>query len=194
MPELVLHVQDIEEAPKDYDFEVTRAWLDEALADTDVRPGSSEPGQLRFRAQKQGEDVVIHGRLRASLVAECARCLEATPLEVDTDFASLRVARAADLRPEPDEVELTPEDLDREFYSGDDIVLDDSVREALLVEVPMRVVCQEDCAGIAVPEHVAGPADLRQAAAAEAGSNGQAVDPRLAPLMKLVGKVPAEES
>lgn len=188
MPEFVLNVQDIDEAGKSYDFPVTQAWLDSVLGDTDVRPGSEADGALTLRAHKQGVDVVLDGWVKASLIAECARCLEDTPITVDSRFAALLTARTAEVRPEPDEVELTPEDLDRDFYTGEQIVLDEAVREHLLLEVPMQLLCDEGCAGITVPEEIAGPADLRT------NENGKVVDPRLAPLMKLVGKVPTEES
>lgn len=189
MAEFEINVQDLDEGGKDYDFPISRAWLSVALTDTDIEPALEEGGWLRFHAHMQGRDVVVNGRVRAGLVAECARCLADTPVEVETRFSSLLVARSADLRPEPDEVELTPEDLEREFYSGDVIALDDAVRETLLLEIPMQLLCSEECPGIAVPEEIAGPADLREA------EKVSGVDPRLAPLLKLVGQVePAEES
>ena len=64
-----------------------------------------------------------------------------------------------------------------------------AVREHLLLEVPMQLLCDDTCTGIEVPSEVSGPADLH---AKSNGENG--VDPRLAPLMKLVDKVSTEES
>ncbi|MEC7523097.1 MAG: DUF177 domain-containing protein [Myxococcota bacterium] len=188
MADLVLNVQDIDEAGKSYDFPLTREWLAQALGDTDVSlaPEAGE-GHLALRAQKQGDDVVLTGRLRAALVTPCSRCLEPAPVPVDAEVGNLFTARGPALRPEPDELELTPEDLDREFFSGDRIVLDDIVREYLLLEVPIQPVCEPGCEGIPVPAEVAGPKDLR------ADAKVEGVDPRLAPLLSLVGKVPTEE-
>lgn len=184
MPEFVLHAQDIDETGKRYDFAVSAQWLARVLADTDVKVDAKAPeGALEVHAHKQGADVLIHGRVRAALVTECARCLEDAHIPVDTELAMLLTARGEHLRPEPDELELTPEDLEREFFSGDTIVLDDVVREHLLLEVPLKPLCSEECSGIPVPAEVAGPADL----AADAKPGG--VDPRFAPLLKLVGKL-----
>jgi uncharacterized protein len=184
MPEFVLHVQDIDAVGKRYDFPVRSAWLASVLEGTDVLADESAPeARLDLRAHKQGADVVLRGRVRAHLVAECSRCLAPAPVAVDIEIGSLLTARGDGLRPEPDELDLTPEDLDREFFSGETIVLDDMIREHLLLEVPIKPLCAENCPGIEVPPAVAGPADLR------AGG----VDPRLAPLLKLVGKVPTEE-
>lgn len=170
---------------KDYSFPLREAWLVEALEGTSVRHDSvSGDGSLSVRASRQGKDIVVHGRLAAGLIAECARCLADAPLAVDAAVGALLTARSADLRPEPDELELTPEDLEREFFSGDRIELDAMVREQLLLEVPIKPLCDEGCPGIEVPASVAGPANLSEGV----------VDPRLAPLMKLAGKLePAEE-
>ncbi len=185
MPEFVLNVQDIDEAGKKYDFPVRAAWLASVLRDTDVQGDAEAPeGRFTFTAHKQGADIVVHGHLVAALVAECSRCLEPARIAVDTDVTSLLTARGAALRAEPDEVELTPEELDREFFSGDRIVLDDTVREHLLLEVPIKPLCSEDCTGIPVPAAVAGPADLR--AVGPSGVDPRGIDPRLAPLLKLV--------
>jgi uncharacterized protein len=205
MAELVLNVQDIDETGKDYDFPVTHAWLTTVLVDTDVSPRHGEPeGHLSLHAHKQGVDVVLVGRLRASLTTPCARCLEDAVVEVDAELGALITARAPEpkpgksgkpgpkkhekLRPVPDALELTPEDLVRDFYTGDTIVLDDVVREHLLLEVPIQPLCGEDCPGIPVPTAVSGPADLSR------DPSAPGVDPRLAPLMNLVGKLkPTEE-
>lgn len=186
MAEFVLHVHDISETEKTYDFVVRRAWLAQVLADTSISVLAAAPeGRLTMQVRKQGEDILILGRVSASLVAECSRCLEDAFVSVDTEVSGLLTARGADFRPEPDEVELTPDDLDRDFFSGDRIVLDDMVREHVLLEVPISPLCQDDCAGIPVPEAVSGP-DLASAEGA--------VDPRLAPLLSLVGRTkPTEE-
>jgi len=184
MAEFVLDVHDIDEVGKAYEFAIRRAWLAEALAGTDVRaPASGPEGRLTMHAHKQGEDVVIVGRVSASLVTDCSRCLEDATVPVDVEVGAFMTARRLD-QPDPDELELSPEDLEREFFSGDRIVLDTMVREHLLLEVPVQPLCQEDCSGIPVPESVSGP-DL-------ARSDG--IDPRLAPLLSLVGRVkPTEE-
>lgn len=188
MPEFVFNVHDLDEAGKDFVFPVRPAWLASVLEDTEVRVDeTAAEGRFTFHAQKQGADVVLHGHLTSTLVTDCGRCLEDARIPVSTAVGSLLTARAADLRPTADEVELSPEDLDREFFSGDEVVLDDIVREHLLLEVPIQPLCAEDCPGIAVPARVAGPSDLR-------GEGQGGIDPRLAPLLKLVGKKePTEE-
>jgi len=188
MPQFVINVQDIDEAGKSYVFSLTPAWLASALGGTDVRADERAPeGRLEVEAHKQGADVLVRGRLTSALVTECSRCLDDAFIPVNVEVVSLMTARGAELRPVPDELELTPEDLDREFFTGDRLVLDGVVREHLLLEVPIQPLCTDECPGIPVPAAVAGPSDLR-----DVGRGG--IDPRLAPLLKLVGKnEPTEE-
>ncbi len=176
--EFVLHVPDIDEAGKHYHFPVRREWLTSVLKGTEVSADEQAPeGELDIRVHKQGADILLRGHVTVGLVTECARCLAPAKIKADADLTSLLTARGSDLRPEPDEVELTPEEIEREFFTGDQIVLDEVVREHLLLEVPIKPLCTEDCPGIPVPAAVAGPVET---------TGG--VDPRLAPLLKLVEK------
>lgn len=186
MAEFVLNVHDIDEDGKDYSFPLTSAWLDVALAGCELRADTAagtDVGAVAVRAQKSGADIVVNGTVHAVLVAQCNRCLADAPVSVDAAVVALLTARGPGLRPEADEIELTPEDLDREFFTGDRIVLDDLVREQLILEAPMQPLCREDCPGIPVPEHLRPPPEL-----ASPDASGRPIDPRLAPLLALKQK------
>lgn len=186
MAEFVLNVHDIDEDGKDYAFPLTASWLDAALADCDLRADTSsgpDVGKVDVHAQKNGADIVVNGKVHAALVAQCNRCLADAPVSVDAALVALLTARGPGLRPEADEIELTPEDLDREFFTGDRIVLDDLVREQLILEAPMQPLCREDCPGIPVPAHLRPPPEL-----ASSDGSGRPIDPRLAPLLALKQK------
>jgi uncharacterized protein len=186
MAELVLHVQNIDEAGRDYAFELTHAWLDATLRDAALRADPAYgPGQLQVHAQQNGgahvgNEYLVNGTLQAHLLTECGRCLADAKVAVDTVLATLfsRVSGKA----LPVVQELSEDDLQREEFVGQEIVLDHLVREHLVLEVPMQPLCSPDCQGIPVPERVRPPPDVF----ASAGN----VDPRLAPLQRLRDKVP----
>lgn len=176
MAEFTLNVKDLDSSGKDFEFPITSRWLAHALEETGLRPHPSQKGgTLSLHAQKTGADILLQGKLRVTIVAECGRCLQEALVPIDGDVVALLCARGASFRKEPDEVELTPQDLDQDFYEGDVIVLDDKIREQILLEVPMQPLCSEQCEGIAdyVPEDTSAPLQ-----------NEPAVDPRLAPLLK----------
>lgn len=183
MAELTLQLRDLDDVGKDYAFNLSTAWMEHALTDCSLRPAGSD-GTLMVHAQVHGRDVLITGRVRAGLIAECARCLGDVACPVDTDIvALLSPAPGGNRRPDPDaaEIELSEEDTYRAHYSGSEIVLDELVREHLILEVPMKPVCGPNCQGIAVPEHIRPPREVFES---------PAVDPRLAPLLKFKDKVP----
>jgi uncharacterized protein len=197
--EFEIKLSELESGSREYDLPIRAAWLCEQLSDLaceDV-PVASNDGTLQLTAETSGDDVLVRGHAHASITTVCGRCLGPAHFDADADIAVLMIRRGSDHRPVADEEELTPEEEDREFFSGDEVVLDDVIREHLVLELPMQPLCREDCPGIAIPESVRGPADL-QATRPDAvlDANGKVVDPRLAPLLALANKaaVPAANS
>ncbi len=184
MAEFEIKVTELEQSGKDYDLPVEPAWLDRALGLPDLHADPAMKGHVRFYASLSGSDVVVRGRIVTAVITPCARCLADTRLAVDADLTALFTTKA-DARALQEELELTPEDLDRETYSGDTIALDALIREQVVLEVPMQVYCREDCPGLDVPEHVRGPASLTDAPIVD----GKPIDPRFAPLLQLKGQL-----
>ena len=190
MSEFALQLHDIDESGKNYEFELTPGWLETVLAEVRLHADPSAPaGKLRVHAQKNDDqEYLVEGHLLAALVTECGRCLGVAKLPVDTRFATLfsrasgqpAHAAAAD---EAEADDADDDDLSREEFSGHAIVLDELIREYLVLEVPMQPLCSPACKGIAVPQHVRPPEDVF-------GSSDGRVDPRLAPLLRLRDKIP----
>jgi uncharacterized protein len=179
MAEFVLKVQDIDERGKDYDFPVTGAWLDSALEGTPLRRDPAHgDGRFELHAQRNGDEILVRGDLTADLLVECSRCLSDTALHVETPVTSLLSQAGSEELPE--EIELDSEDLDRAQFAGHEVVLDELVREHLLLECPMQPLCAPGCKGIQIPEKVRPPA--------EAFGEGR-IDPRLSPLEQLRDKL-----
>ncbi len=83
-----------------------------------------------------GERVSIKGQVSATVVSRCAKCLEPVALKLAAEIDSL-FARQAD-----------PEDPDLYTFEGSKVDLTDAVRDALLLEMPYRFLCSEDCKGL----------------------------------------------
>jgi uncharacterized protein len=136
-----------------------------------VGPGGKD-GELDLRLSKSGKDVVVRGNVTAELTVECARCLQPARVVVREPLSGLLVP-TGELSGDShsDEAELTPEEADVMPYDGETVVLDDFVRDELLLGVPMIPLCSESCPGIS-------PQTLPESAS-------QAIDPRLSPLLRL---------
>jgi uncharacterized protein len=170
-PEFSISVHDLDAAGRHFRLPVRAAWIRSALEATEVGPGLDD-GQLDLRLSKSGADVVIRGTLKAELTVPCARCLEPARVVVSEELGALALATGATRgkRVVDDTDEDAPDDADTIAYDGDLLVLDDLVRDELLLGIPMIPLCSEACPGIR-PQTEDAP--------------GAAVDPRMRPLMSL---------
>ena len=183
MPAFKININDVGELGKAFSFSIEPSWLAEALAGCDVRADVDAPaGAINVSAQKNGREYLVTGKANANLIAECYRCLEDVHVPVHAELAALYAPTPAAKKPdakkkrvEDDEEMVAADALDQETFDGHEIVLDNFVREQLLLEVPMQPLCREDCPGIPIPEHIKPPADFGR----------DEVDPRLRPLMNL---------
>jgi uncharacterized protein len=48
----------------------------------------------------------------------------------------------------PDEAEMQDKDAEIAFYEGDGVELEDILREQVLLAVPIKTVCREECKGL----------------------------------------------
>lgn len=102
---------------------------------------------IEGRAARKGVEINLGGRIGARVEAACDRCLRPLTLPLDIEFSEFFTP----LRPEEDrgeETELKPDDLHLSVYEGDEIDVDDLVREQVLLALPVQFVCREDCKGL----------------------------------------------
>jgi uncharacterized protein len=98
-------------------------------------------------ASRKGQEVRLRGEIRTEVELLCDRCLapERKPLavEFDASFIPREVEAAKD-----ENVELQAEDLIVAAYEGDSVDLDELVREQIMLALPLRRLCREDCKGL----------------------------------------------
>jgi uncharacterized protein len=91
-------------------------------------------------------DIRIKGRLATRLETNCARCLEPLTQDVKREFDLLYRPLGADAGRE--EMSVTDAEAEIGYYEGQGILLDDVIREQILLAVPAKVTCREDCKGL----------------------------------------------
>jgi uncharacterized protein len=92
------------------------------------------------------KDIRLRGRLSAGLELQCARCLEPVNQDVVRDFELLYRPLGADAG--RDELSVTDAEAEIGYYQGDGILLEDVLREQVLLALPLKVTCREDCKGL----------------------------------------------
>ncbi len=175
-PEFEIPVRDLDAAGKPFRFPVRAAWLRGALEGTSVG-ASEQDGRLELRLSKSGTDVVVRGTLEAHVTAPCARCLEPAAVLVEETISALAVPATTGHESAGGEGDddASPEQADLIAYDGETLVLDDLVRDELLLAIPMIPLCSEACPGIQ-PQLTSEQPET---------ASVERIDPRLAPLLRL---------
>ena len=154
-----------------------------AVTDPSALSGAFSDASWRLEAvglqiQPDGADVVVQGRLTATVPQMCGRCLEAFPARVDANVDVRLMPRPAT----GDAIELGRDDLDVDFYVDDQLDLDRVVETETTLALPMKPLCREDCRGLCPA--CGGNRNLVACACPE-----RAPDPRLAPLRDLASRL-----
>jgi uncharacterized protein len=92
------------------------------------------------------QDIRVVGDLATSVEMACARCLEPVTREVTRNYELLYRPQGTDAGRE--EISVTQAEAEIGYYQGDGIDLKDVMREQILLAVPMKVVCREECKGL----------------------------------------------
>ena len=92
------------------------------------------------------QDIRLNGDLATSLELPCARCLEPVVQDVTRKFDLLYRPLGTDAGNE--ELSVTVAEAEVGYYQGDGLLLEDAIREQVLLAVPLKVVCREDCKGL----------------------------------------------
>jgi uncharacterized protein len=102
-------------------------------------------GKAELLDHSDGE-IHLEGKYTVEMGAVCDRCLSRArfPLSASFDLwyrPAAQIARDEEVAIDEDEVELG-------FYEGGGILLEDVLREQVLLALPMQRVCQDSCKGI----------------------------------------------
>ncbi len=170
--EFEIKVADLSNGSRDYTGKIRREWLRGALEETDISV-ADEDGNVRYSAQKLGSDVLIDFDAQMVLRAPCARCLKDADVPVRARLKALFVpekSRKLEVDMTEDGTEVSSTDAELYGYDGEVVIIDNLVRDELLLELPMTPLCSDACPGITPPP--------------EEESEAAAIDPRLQPLLR----------
>jgi uncharacterized protein len=115
------------------------------LADTDVRLAGPITGTIRLHRTNQG--IYAQGTMLAPVRLECSRCLEAftTTLSIplaEEFYPTVDVNTGLPVPPP------TNTDLSFPINRHHELDMHEAIRQNLLLALPARALCREDCAGL----------------------------------------------
>jgi uncharacterized protein len=106
----------------------------------------SAPAEVGGRVSRKGQEVRLRGRVRAQVEARCDRCLKPALFPVEANFDERYVPAGEEVK--SDETELHPDELSFSVYAGETLDADELVREQILLALPARLLCREECKGL----------------------------------------------
>lgn len=104
------------------------------------------PVKVGGSVRRSSAEVVVSGRLESQVSVECDRCLKPVELPISARF-KLEYISGQDYE-SSQTAELTDDDLAVSVFDGESLDIDELVREQILLSVPDRTLCREDCQGI----------------------------------------------
>lgn len=103
---------------------------------------------LGFKGSINGADgrFTLSGIVSGNVEADCSRCLKAFELPLNIDVNAVYVS--PELFSKESESELDTEDLDVDIVNDGKIETDQVIREQILLELPVKLLCDDECKGL----------------------------------------------
>jgi len=128
------------------------------------------------------QDIRLVGSYSTQVELRCARCLEPVVRRLAADFDLLYRPLGADARAA--EASIHEAETEIGYYSGPGLLLEDVLKEQILLAVPVKTVCREECLGLCSQCG-------RNRNLGACGCAQPLADPRWQALKELKGKLPS---
>ena len=117
----------------------------EALQTKDADQVSfAAPLLLHGKVTNNGDSLLVEGVLKTVLQLKCGCCLEPFLLALEEEFSEEFVEG----EPEAGDMEHKKNELN--YFQGEEISFEELVHDLLILMLPMRPVCKDDCKGLCV--------------------------------------------
>jgi uncharacterized protein len=144
---------------KTKDLELRKLEFDETLMpgaidlgeDLQLRAPLRAAGRAELVRENRGgrnvvEDIRLVGKLSTQVESRCARCLEPVANAVAEEFDLIYRPQGVDARSEEASISLAETEIG--YYQGDGLLLEDVLKEQVLLALPAKQVCGESCKGL----------------------------------------------
>ena len=92
------------------------------------------------------QDIRVAGDLSIRVEFPCARCLEPVVESLKHEFDLLYRPQGTDAGKE--ELSITAAEAEISYYQGDGLLLEEVLREQVMLALPLKAICREDCKGL----------------------------------------------
>jgi len=126
--------------------EIPKEGLEFDFKDEIVSDSILSPVNAHLKIEKLGDEVLVKGELTTEVHLQCGRCLKdfqqtlSVPVEV--------VYHPAEELKREENYEITNEELDTDFYTGEELDLFNILKEQIELNLPMKPLCNDSCKGL----------------------------------------------
>ncbi len=143
-------ISELEREPIEFDLELAPGAVD--LGTEAEQAGQlAASGQAEVLHEHRGPkdivaDIRLRGKFAGSFQVPCARCVEPVEIPLAADFDL--IFRPAEADSEATERSITAPETEIGYYQKDSLLLEDVLREQVLLALPVRTLCKPDCKGL----------------------------------------------
>ena len=149
-------VERLTATPTEFSWEGSSAWWRAAMPEQPGLPSElREPFALRCAAHRMGEDIYLEGVAEGVLDLECSRCLERYRHVLREPFRLILEPAGERSPADPEAAGALASDgvclgdeIEAGWFRGDEIHLGAFFREVISLALPVKPLCDEDCAGL----------------------------------------------
>ena len=147
---MLIRVRELELRKLEFDENYQPGTIDFGPEFRQIGPLHSE-GRAELVVEHRGhhqnvEDIRLVAGVDARLEIGCARCLDPVEHEISKSFDLIFRPQGVDRR--ADEVSISEAETEIGYYQGEGLLLEDALREQVLLATPVRALCREDCKGL----------------------------------------------
>jgi len=106
------------------------------------------PLRIHLNVAREYDHIRASGRVETSIRLDCSRCLAEFHICIDSPF-TIFYMRDEGLGQDED-VELAEEDMISATYEGDEIDFTSEITEQVILAIPFKPLCSEDCKGLCI--------------------------------------------
>lgn len=140
-----LNINDIDDSPRELTYREPTATLNADLVHGGVQDFEfQDEATVHLSYHRSGDDLVFTGEITGEVVGHCSCCLESYPFTLSSQLTLIMVPKEA----ASTEVDESDEDMNLSFYQGEEIDLSPLIREQLILALPTKPLCGDDCKGL----------------------------------------------
>lgn len=139
-----VHIEDIGEDGLNLDIIKDAAECSDTFRDGVI---SISPVNAHLAIARSDSDIFVNGSIYADIKINCVRCLAQFDNHIHSDI-NLVFLKAVEEKLKEGEKELSKEDLDVNYYTGDELDITAILREQIVLDLPVKPLCKPDCTGL----------------------------------------------